>query len=98
MFEKLSQEQLARRQGRGANPEYVQFLQTLGMGDGGRVSVAQAGVTRQSVKARLQRAARQLGLEISFLRSGGDEVLFTVNQPGESGRRRRGRPPKKASE
>lgn len=96
MFERLSAEQLARRgSGRGADPEYVKFVQSLSLGEGGRIDVTKAGVSRQSVKARAQRAAQEVGCEIKFHRSGADEVVFEVVSASGSGvSRRRGRPRK----
>lgn len=97
-LQKISREELAngRGGGRGANPEYVAFFRNCRVGDGGRATVAEEGVSRQSVKNRLNAAAAAAGVKIAYHRSGAEDVVFEVVDAG-SVAPRRGRPPKSAT-
>lgn len=57
---------------------YVFFVGGLRVGEGGRASVAEEGVSRQQIKNRLRSAADDVGVEIKFMRSSPDEVVFRV--------------------
>ena len=78
MFEKLTATELERVQATASFPEYFEFVSDLRTGQGGRVDVAKAGVSRQTVKNRVQRSAEAAGAEIRFIRSGMDSVVFEV--------------------
>lgn len=81
IFQKLTKTDIAAHTGgqrRGANEEYVEFLKTVRVGQGGRVDVKQAEVSRQTVKNRLNRAASDLGKGISYVRSSPDWVVFEI--------------------
>lgn len=97
MFQKLSASDLARHRAVGSNPEYAEFLAGLNPGEGGRISAADAGVGRQTVKNRLNSAAAATGITIKFVRSSADTVVFVVVGAAEAPKRRRGRPPKNAA-
>lgn len=77
-LEKLSQTQLRRQRGSGVNQEYVAFLRSLKPGEGGRTTVESEGVSRQTIKNRLKKAADFLDVRIRFLRSDPDEVVFQI--------------------
>lgn len=77
-LEKLSRNELKRERTASANPEYVAFLQSLKPGEGGRTTEAAEGVSRQTIKTRLKRAAQELGIGIRFKRSSADDVIFEV--------------------
>jgi len=78
-LEKLSNQELSTHvSGRGAPEEYVNFLNGLRVGQGGRAVVSKEGVSRQSVKNRLIRAAESVGLELKFRRSPAETVVFEV--------------------
>jgi hypothetical protein len=79
--------------GRAGNTESIQFLKTLSIGEGGKAVVATEGVSRQSVKNRLNAAAKATGVSITYHRTGAEEVVFEVVEAG-SAPRRRGRKPK----
>jgi hypothetical protein len=69
-----------RARKRGALPEYVEFFKTIRIGEGGRAKVAEEGVSRQTLKKRLEIAAGEAGRRISFRRSGAEEVVFEVTE------------------
>ncbi len=58
--------------------EYLDFFQNSRVGSGGRLNVKKEGVTRQTVKNRLNKAAEFAGKSIKFLRSPQDTVVFQV--------------------
>lgn len=91
-LQKLTRAQLAGAGDAGVYLPYCQFLAGLSAGDGGRATVADEGVSRQTIKARLNAAAAASDMEIKFHRSGKDEVIFEVVNAPE--RPRRGRRPK----
>lgn len=97
-LQKISRGEMAatRGGGRGANPEYVSFFRTLRPGDGGRAIVAEEGVSRPTLKKRLDAAAREAGVTITFHSSSAQELVFEVVDAGTE-RPRRGRPPKAAT-
>ena len=78
MIERLTADQLDQIRAVGRNTEYVEFLASLRKGQGGRVNVAESGVSRQSVKNRVNAAAAAAGVQIKHLRSGQDVVVFEV--------------------
>lgn len=78
MFQKLSRAELERYRLTASFPEYTDFLTDMRKGDGGRVSVVEANVGRQTVKNRLKATASSLGMQIKFVRSKSDEVVFEV--------------------
>lgn len=96
-LQKISRGEMAltRGGGRGANPEYVSFFRASRVGDGGRADVAEEGVSRPTLKKRLDAAAREAGVTITFHSSGATEVVFEVVEAGTE-RPRRGRPSKAA--
>lgn len=96
-LQKISRDEMARTRGggRGANREYVSFFRTLRPGDGGKAVVAEEGVSRPTLKKRLDAAAREAGVTITFHSSSAAEVVFEVVEAGTE-RPRRGRPPKAA--
>ncbi len=60
------------------HPEYIEFLNSARLGDGGRLIVKEEGVSRQSVKNRLNIASKVTGKKIKFYRSASSEVVFQV--------------------
>ena len=78
MFKKLSRADLQRQRASALYPEYAAFLSGLKAGEGGTADVKQAGVSRQSVKNRLNKASDSLGLKLKFHRSGQDALIFEV--------------------
>lgn len=87
-LEKLSRveiESLRGGGGREADPEYVRFMRTMKPGDVGRANLTTEGVTKQSMKNRLNKAAGSAGVKVKFLRSrrGGDPnvLLFELDSP-----------------
>ena len=58
--------------------EYVGFLDSCRMGNGGRLEVANEGASRQTVKNRLKKASDATGKKIKFLRSPATQVIFQV--------------------
>lgn len=90
---KMSRQDFARTASggrRSGNPEYIRFLQALKPGEGGKAVVADEGVSRQSVKNRLGVAAKAVGVGLKYHRSGDEEVIFEVVDPGDAPKRRRG--------
>jgi hypothetical protein len=77
-LEKLSRQQLKQERSASANPEYVAFLSSLKPGEGGRTTEHEEGVSRQTIKTRLKRAAQELGVGIRFHRSSADDVVFEI--------------------
>ena len=78
-FEKLTAEQLNAASGTStANAEYVAFLRSLRVGQGGRTTVKDEGTSKQTIKNRLIKAAGAAGVTIKFRRSSADEVLVEV--------------------
>ena len=95
-IQKLSRQELSSRpSGRGGNTEYIHFIGSLKIGEGGKAVVAEEGVSRQSVKKHLTDAAQASGVAIKFVPSSSEEVWFQVVEAGAE-RPRRGRPPKTA--
>jgi hypothetical protein len=78
MFQKLNRQELDRFRTTASYPEYAEFLSDMRKGDGGRITVAEAGVGRQTIKNRLNSAAAALGMQIKFVRSRSDDVVFEV--------------------
>jgi len=80
-FERLTGPELrALRHAGGSRAlsEYVAFLGDISLGQGGKVNVSAAKVSRHTVKNRLKSAARGARKEIKFLRSGEETVVFEV--------------------
>ena len=79
MIEKLTPADLDRMRSTSRNPECVEFMQGLRVGQGGRVVVADVGrVAAITVKNRISKAATVAGVEIKYLRSKPDVVVFEV--------------------
>jgi len=79
-FAKLTAAQLkapSSAAGRSRSP-YTMFLGGLRVGEGGRATVAEEGVSRIQIKNRLKAAAKDVGLNIAFVRSAPEEVVFHV--------------------
>jgi len=79
MFKKLSRADLERYRSTSSFPEYVEFIGGLKGGEGGEVDVEKAGVGRQTVKNRLKASADALGVNLRFIRSKPDRVVFEVS-------------------
>ena len=58
--------------------ECIEFLSSARVGEGGRMIVEEEGVSRQSVKNRLNIASKVTGKTIKFYRSAASEVVFQV--------------------
>lgn len=89
---KLSAEQLSLGASTAPVSEYAVFLAGLDVGEGGRTTVEAERVSRQTIKARLTAAAKEVGAEIKFHRTGKHEVIFEVTSASTltpTGRRRR---------
>ncbi len=91
-LQKLTRDQLSGSGDTRVYLPYRRFLAGLSAGDGGRTTVADEGVSRQTIKARLKTAAEASNMEIKFHRAAKDEVIFEVVSAPE--RPRRGRRPK----
>lgn len=79
-IEKLSRKQMQEQSyphGGGHEP-YTAFLKSLRSGEGGKITVQDEGVSRQSVKNRLKKSADAAGVEIKFRRSAQELVIFEV--------------------
>lgn len=78
----LTAAELAKRKQKPVRPKldnpYVAFLAGLKVGQGGTVSVAEEGVSRQALKMRLTKAAKDAGVKIKYLRTGLEEIAFEV--------------------
>ncbi len=61
-----------------ATNEYVKFIRNLKPGEGGRTTVEEEKVSRQTIKARLKKAADAAGVPIKFRRAPENEVIFEV--------------------
>ena len=72
MIRKLSSDELAAR------PEYVQFLRSLAVGEGGMGTTEGEGVGKQSLKGRIKLAASAARVQVKFLRSDAKTVVFKV--------------------
>ena len=71
-LQKLTRSQMS------AHPEYVEFLQSLRVGEGGQSTVEREGVGKVSIKQRLDRAAEVVGVKIRYIRSNNDTVVFQI--------------------
>ena len=78
MFQKLNHTDIERYRATNSYPEYVEFLNDMRKGEGGRVDVVATGVGRQTVKNRLKASASASGIQIKFLRSRPTDVIFEV--------------------
>jgi len=79
-FKKLTPAELstnASGASRSRSP-YTLFMGGLRVGEGGRATVAEEGVSRDQIKNRLKAAAKDVGLNIAFVRSSPEEVVFHV--------------------
>ena len=72
-FEKLTADEID-----AFGSEYVSFLRSLKPGEGARASVDKEGVTKVTLKKRLDRAAEIAGVDIKFHRSPSDVVILEV--------------------
>lgn len=77
-FQKLTRTEIGALSGGAPDEEYVNFLSGLKAGEGGRTTIAKAKVGRQTIKSRLKKTAELLEVEIKFLRSAPEEVVFEV--------------------
>lgn len=86
-FRKLTREEIAAimepqpRSARAAErrriiEEYKQFLSEIAPGEGGEI-ILEEGDKRQTIKNRLKRAAKDLGIELEFKRKRG-RIVFRV--------------------
>ncbi len=82
-----------------ATLEYASFLADCQAGHGGRITVAEEGASRLTIKSRLSQAAALSGVVLRFPRSSKDLVTFEVlGKVGEVevAPSKRGRPKKSA--
>ncbi len=79
-LQKLTPNQLLGRPAGRPNQQYVQFLQNLRSGEGGRTTVSREGTSKQTIKNRLKVAASHAGVKVHFLRSPAEEVVFRVER------------------
>lgn len=78
-LQKLTRNQLMGDQrSAGANIDYVKFLRPLKPGEGGQATVEEEGVSRQTIKARLKKAADELDKGIKFHRAPSNKVIFEI--------------------
>jgi len=80
-----------------ATQGYAAFLQSCQAGHGGRITVAEEGASRLTIKNRLNQAAELAGVVLRYPRSSKDVVVFEVlGLTGEVTRppSKRGRPKK----
>lgn len=79
-IEKLTKKQLQEKSFRASagHEPYTAFLKSLRVGEGGRVTVEDEGVTRQTIKNRLTKSADAAGVQITFHRSPQEIVVFEV--------------------
>lgn len=79
-FQTITTEQAAElTASRGAAAsQYLDDMRHLEPGQIARIRPEDEGVQKQTVKNRLNRAAKALGVEVDFMRSPADEVLFTI--------------------
>lgn len=77
----LSPEEAAKRQSRRGRAvdlsEYLSYLQGFGPGQLGEATLC-AGEKRGTIKRRLTAAAKSLGKELRYRRSGEDALLFEL--------------------
>ena len=59
-------------------PEYIAFLRSAKVGEGGKLTLTEEGVSRQTIKNRLNTAAKITGRKIKFYRSPAEKVVFQV--------------------
>lgn len=57
---------------------YTLFMGGLRVGEGGRTTVAEEGISRAQIKNRLKASAKDVGVKIAFLRTEPEEVVFKV--------------------
>ena len=62
----------------GGHAEYVSFLKSANVGAGGKLTLKEEGVSRQTIKNRLNTAAKITGRKIKFYRSPATEAVFQV--------------------
>ena len=85
------------RPGAQARSAYVDALRELDEGDAAEITLGD--VSARATKSRLSRAAKQLGLTLTYAKTPSDGVLYVRVQaakPVAAARRPRGRPPKSA--
>ncbi len=82
LIQKLSKQELKRlsRSGSSGYHPYTDFIAGLRVGEGGRLAVAEEGVSRFSIKQRLTKSAAVAGVTIKFYRSPEDTVVFQVTE------------------
>ena len=62
--------------------EYKQFLLSLEPGEGGEI-IPDEGENRQTIKNRLRRAAKEVGVQLEFKRKRG-KIIFRVHRDSEA--------------
>lgn len=77
-FTKLSRQDFEKAPKPKKENPALGFVKSLRVGEGGHITVAQAGVGRQTIKARVKNAAAELGRKVKFHRSPADEVKFEI--------------------
>jgi|DewCreStandDraft_1066081.scaffolds.fasta_scaffold00011_188 hypothetical protein len=88
IFEKLSEEEVQKLRRRRSPTldlsEYLAFLDTLGPGDWGAVTLKE-GETQRAVKRRLTMAAKQKGWQLRYRRSPDGRIVFEVREAKQEG-------------
>jgi hypothetical protein len=81
-FRRLSDDEVAelgrRRRNTSDLTEYVEFIRSLDVGEGGEVSLT-GNEQKRTVKRRLSMAARQMSADVSYHRSNRNVVRFQLN-------------------
>jgi hypothetical protein len=79
-FSKLEADAFAKPQGRPRNAylaEYVGWMNTLGVGQGGELSL-EGDEKKATIKNRLNRASKESGKKIAYRRTSADKVRFQI--------------------
>jgi hypothetical protein len=79
-LEKLTAKDLSQRPSGRPRGEYVDFLNSLRSGEGGRATTKGEKATKQTIKNRLRTAAKSAGVNIKFMRTPPDTVVFRVER------------------
>jgi hypothetical protein len=79
-LEKLSANQLKERPRGRVNNRYLDFIQSLRSGEGGRTTTQREKATKQTIKNRLKKAAAAAAMDIDFIRTPPTEVVFKVTK------------------
>lgn len=70
-FDKLTADQVT-----AYGSQYVSFLRSLKPGEGARAKCSEEGVTKITLKKRLEKAAGMANVQIKFHRSPEDQVIL----------------------